>query len=84
MGVDEYESETHHAKYAKIGCYTYNNNNHVAELSALLEKSLQTIKSWRFEDLDVHQEGMQWKQLGRTKKWLEDDIKRKGYPVIDI
>ena len=44
MGVDEYESETHHAKYAKIGCYTYNNNNHVAELSALLEKIIANNK----------------------------------------
>lgn len=82
-GVDEYESETHHAKYTQIGNYKYDNNNSI-ELSALLEKSLQTIKNWKFEDLDVHQGGVLWKQFGRTEKWLEDDIKRKGYPVLDI
>lgn len=81
--IDEYESETRHAKYTQIGNYRYDNNNST-ELSALLEKSLQTIKNWRFEDLDVHQGGMLWKQFGRTEKWLEDDIKRKGYPVLDI
>ena len=80
--VDEYETETRHAKWKRIGKYHY--SEPLQKFSRLLEKAIQTIKSWRFSDLNHHDGPMEyWKKHWPTKEIFEQASYR-DYPVLDI